>query len=70
MPLYYLVVGRRTESVLGVHEYRRGFDRSISGCVCQNVTTMLYLPSVIADVGVATARTAPAKDEIEVVSED
>ena len=32
MPLYYLLVGRM-ESVLGVHEYWPGFDRSISGCV-------------------------------------
>ena len=33
-------------SVLGVvhsvQEHQRGFDRSISGCVCQCVTTMLY----------------------------
>ena len=29
MPLYYLLVGRRMDSVLGVHEHRRGFDRSI-----------------------------------------
>ena len=26
MPLYYLLVGRRMESVFGVHEYRRGFN--------------------------------------------
>ena len=25
-PLYYLLVGRRMESVLGVHEYRRGLN--------------------------------------------
>ena len=42
MPLYYLLIGRRLESVLGVHEHRRGFDRLISGCVCPCVTTMLY----------------------------
>ena len=35
------------ESVLWVHEHRRGFDRSISGCVCQCVTTMLYSPLLI-----------------------
>ena len=34
------------ESVLGVHEHQRGFDRSISGCVCQCVTTMLYSPLI------------------------
>ena len=34
------------ESVLGVHEYRRGFDRSIPGCVCPRDTTMLYSPSI------------------------
>ena len=28
-------------SVLGVHEYRRGSDRSISGWVASRVTTML-----------------------------
>ena len=33
MPLYYPVVGRRIESVIGVHEYQRGFVRSISECV-------------------------------------
>ena len=38
MPLYYLLVDRRMDSVLGVHEHRRGFDRSISGCVCLCVT--------------------------------
>ena len=37
-----LLVGRCMESVLGVHEHRRGLNRSISGCVCQCVTTMLY----------------------------
>ena len=35
------------ESVLGVHEHRRGFDRSISGCVCRCVTTMLYSPYIV-----------------------
>ena len=44
MPLLRLFVGRRIESVLGVHEHRRGFDRLISGCVCPCVTTMLYSP--------------------------
>ena len=44
MPLYYLLEGRRMESVLGVLEHRRGFDRSISGCVCLCVTTLCYTP--------------------------
>ena len=30
----------------GVHEHRRGFDRSVSGCVCPCVTTMLYSPAM------------------------
>ena len=45
MPLYYLLVGRRMECA-GVHEHWGGFDRSISGCVCLCVTTMLYSPSM------------------------
>ena len=41
--LYYPVISMRIDSVLGVYDYRRGLERSISGCVCQCFTTKLHL---------------------------
>ena len=46
MPLYYLKIYKRMESVLGVRASAR-FERSISGEVCECVTTMLYYPSLL-----------------------
>ena len=48
MPLYYLLVGRHMESVLGVHDRAspRFWPLDHWMCVCQCVTTMLYSPLV------------------------
>ena len=55
------------EGVLEVHKYRRGFERSISGCV----TTMLYspLPRSTNDVRVRihNIRSALPEPEIEIL---
>ena len=63
MPLYCLLVGRRIESVLGVHAHQRDLTvRSLdvyAHCPCD--TTMLYLIDMI----IVTTLYTPARELVE-----
>ena len=49
--LYYLLVGRRMESVLGVHEHRRGLnDQSLDEHASALPLHMLYSPEIEIEI--------------------